>query len=181
MTWIKMIRDRRGPLVALKAHAGPNAPRPPYELRARNGFRATLNTYRFSVLLPAGRIGSTIRRCRSALEIELRRMSSRLYFSPAKYIWVTIMLKNPPYTLKWMCGGRTQPPGTGYAPGLMVLNEYLPSASVVASPNPRKFGSFGAGLGSATWVYRPLALACQISTMAPLTGRHSSSVTRPVT
>src|SRR2546428_10232624 len=176
MTWIKMIRDRRGPLVALKAHAGPNAPRPLYWLRARNVFRATLTTYRFSVLLPAGRIGSRIRRCRSALEIELRRMSSRLYFSPAKYICVTIMWKNPPYTLKWMCGGRTQPPGTGYAPGLMVLNEYLPSASVVASPNPRKFGSFGAGFASAEGLYRPFSLACHIPTAAPLPGRHQSSM-----
>src|SRR2546426_1336043 len=77
--------------------------------------------------------------------------------------------------------GRIHPPGTGYAPGLIVLNEYMPFSSVRASPKPRKFGSFGAGFGSATWTYRPFALACQISTMAPLTGRHSSSVARPVT
>src|SRR5712692_2627676 len=140
-----------------------------------------LKTYTFSVPAPGRRDGSTISRLRAALGIELRRKSLRLYFSPAKYICVTIMWKNPPYALKWRWGGLIQPPGTGYAPGLMVLNEYIPLSSLMASPNPRKFGSFGAGFGSATWTYRPFAFACQISTTAPLTGRHSSSVTRPVT
>src|SRR5207249_1921324 len=197
-----------------------------------------LNVYRFSVLLPGPRDGSTISRFCAAFEIEFRRKSSRLCSSPAKYIWVVIMWKNPPYALKWTWGGRIQPPGTGYAPGLIVLsafdiyfrskssrlgssptkyiwvvimwknppyalkwtwggrihppgtgyapglivlNEYMPFSSVRVSPKPRKFGSFGAGFGSATWTYRPFALACQISTMAPLTGRHSSSVARPVT
>src|SRR3989454_4384213 len=105
-----------------------------------------LNVYRFSVLLPGPRDGSTISRFCAAFEIEFRRKSSRLCSSPAKYIWVVIMWKNPPYALKWRWGGRIHPPGTGYAPGLIVLNEYTPFSSVRASPKPRKFESFGAGL-----------------------------------
>src|SRR5437870_9790211 len=108
-----------------------------------------LNVYRFSVLLPGRRDGSTISRFCAAFEIEFRRKSSRLCSSPAKYIWVVIMWKNPPYALKWTWGGRIHPPGTGYAPGLIVLNEYMPFSSVRVSPKPRKFGSFGAGFGSA--------------------------------
>src|SRR5439155_25187404 len=75
------------------------------QVRAWNGFNATLNVYRFSASLPGRRAGSMISRFCSAFETEFKRKSSRLFSSLAKYIWVTIMLKNPPCTLKWMWGG----------------------------------------------------------------------------
>src|SRR5437016_12409592 len=98
-----------------------------------------LNVYRFSVLLPGPRDGSTISRFCAAFEIEFRRKSSRLCSSPAKYIWVVIMWKNTPYALKWRWGGRIYTHETGYAPGLIVLNENMPFSSVRICPMPRKF------------------------------------------
>src|SRR3989475_8915111 len=74
-------------------------------------------------------------------------MSSRLYFAPAKYIWVTIMLKTPPYTLKWMCGGRTQPPGTGYAPRLDGLERVLAVGVRGGFAEPQKVRVLRGGIG----------------------------------
>jgi len=49
-----------------------------------------------------------------------------------------------PMTSKCRCGGRIQFGFAGYAPGLIVLNRYRPSASVVWTAKPSKFGSSGA-------------------------------------
>jgi len=80
-----------------------------------------------------------------------RRRSVSFSDSPGKYICVTMRLTFP-MTSKCRCGGRIQFGFAGYAPGLIVLNRYRPSASVVWTAKPSKFGSSGAGFVSLGWV-----------------------------
>src|SRR5262247_4048183 len=80
-----------------------------------------------------------------------------------------------------MWAGRTRFGPTGYAAGLIVLNRYLPSESVVKVADPSKFGSSAAGFVSLGCVYRPWALACQTSTVALRTGSPARFNTRPMT
>src|ERR1700738_2031080 len=76
----------------------------------------------------------------------LRNASVLLCGSPSKYICVTI-LSCRPLTWKWMCAVLIRLGPAGEAAGLIVLNRYRPSESVVRTAEPSKFGSSGAGLG----------------------------------